>query len=629
VCGIAGILDFAGQPVDRGILTDVCSALAHRGPDAHGYWLDGQIGLGHQRLSIIDLSTGAQPLANEDRSIWITFNGEIYNFADLTQRMRARGHEFRTRSDTEAIVHAYEEYGVDCVRELRGMFAFAIWDSRTQKLVLARDRVGKKPLFYAKLNDQFVFASELHALARHPALSRDVDPAAIDAYLTYGYIPGPQTIYRGVFKLPPAHYITISRQDDRWIIADPVRYWHLDYEPKLDLDDTEAAAALLEQLREAVRVRLVSDVPVGALLSGGTDSSLVVALMAEQSREKIRTFSIGFDEGTHNELPYARAVAERFQTEHHEFVVRPSALELLPTLVRHYGEPFADSSAIPTYYLARLTRDHVKVALNGDGADESLAGYERYMASLAAERYRRIPAAIRAFGEPMTSLIPEHLAPRNRLRQFKRFTSAASLPVERRYLRWMSYFSADQKKKLYSAAFAATLDGDPGAWLAGILDGSEGKLEHLDRLLAADVASYLPYDLLVKMDIATMANSLEARSPFLDHEVMEFCARLPTRLKVRRGRLKYLEKKVALEFLPAANIKRRKMGFGVPIATWLRSELRPFLHDVLLSPAALGRGMFDAGMVRQLVSEHERGVDRSFQLWSLLWLEMWHLEFAC
>jgi asparagine synthase (glutamine-hydrolysing) len=605
----------------------------HRGPDEEGYYLSCSAGLGQRRLSIIDLSGGRQPMSNEDGTVWVTFNGEIYNFRDLRAPLERRGHRFASHSDTEVIVHSYEEYGPACLRQFRGMFAFALWDQGRQTLLLARDRLGKKPLFYAQADGQFVFASELQALLQHPGVGKDLDLTAVDDYLTYGYIPGPKTIFQKVYKLPPAHYLTLKADEGRppgagWKTE---RYWQLEYRPKLNVNDEDAAEGLLEVLTEAVRLRLVADVPVGALLSGGVDSSLVVALMSRLSDRPVKTFSIGFEEEDFSELPYARRVARKYGTDHHEFIVRANALEVLPTLVRHYGEPYADSSAVPTYYLARLTRQHVKVALNGDGADEAFAGYERYLASALAAAYGRVPWLLRrGLIEPLAALVPDSLPRRNRLRQAKRFLQVATQPLARRHLAWVSYFTPGQKQELYTPEFRGLLAGYEGQrWLLSLLEAAcHNDGEPLDALLDADVHSYLPYDLLVKMDIATMANGLEARSPFLDQEVMEFTARLPKRQKLRGWTLKYLLKKVGKELLPGENLKRRKMGFGIPVGSWMRGELRPYLEEVLLSPRARARGYFRPQAVRQLLRAHVEGKqDYSFQLWALLWLELWHREF--
>jgi len=634
MCGIAGRIGLKQQPVDGQILARMCDAMRHRGPDDCGYYVREQVGLGHRRLSIIDLSTGHQPLANEDQSVWIVFNGEIYNFQGLRAELEGRGHRFATNSDTETIVHLYEEQGVDCVRRLRGMFAFAIWDQRRQHLFLARDRVGKKPLFYAQTADLFLFASELQGLLQHPALDRAIDPQALDDYLTYGYVPPPKTAFRHVFKLPPAHVLTLRLDDQRPRSGTPriERYWRLSYSPKHRLSDEEAVAGLVDMLSEATRLRMVADVPLGALLSGGLDSSLVVAIMSRLGTQPVRTFSIGFSERAYDELPYARLVAQRYGTVHTELIVRPQAIDVLPTLVRHYGEPYADSSAVPSYFVAQLTRQHVTVALNGDGGDECLGGYDRYLGQVMADRYARLPGAARRFlVEPLLSLVPASLPRRNRLLQARRFVEASALPSAERYLRWMSYFPPALKARCYTPEFRNQLAGHAaGDWLRGLMAANgHGVQEMIDRLLATDVESYLPYDLLVKMDIATMANSLETRSPFLDQEVMEYCARLPARLKVRRVTLKYLLKKAAEPLLPVQNIRRRKMGFGVPIAAWLRHELRGLMEDTVLAPGAATAAYFSPTAVRWLMDQHlHAAADYSHPLWAILWLELWHRELA-
>ena len=634
MCGIAGIVDLRARPVEPSLVRRLSDVLVHRGPDDEGYYMKGPVALGQRRLAILDLAGGRQPMGNEDGTVWITFNGEIYNFRELRQRLEGLGHLFATCSDTEVIVHAYEQYGPDCVKELRGMFAFALWDQPRQTLLLARDRVGKKPLFYTEVDGQWVFASELQALLQHPRLAREVDWAALDDYLTYGYVPAPKTIFRGVHKLPPAHWLTLKLRpgESGGPEVHVERYWQLAYEPKLRLSEEDAADGVLEVLREAVRLRMVADVPLGALLSGGIDSSIVVALMSQLSDRPVKTFSIGFDDQEFNELPHARRVAERCGTEHNELIVRPNALEVLPTLVRHYGEPYADSSAIPTYYVAKLTREHVKVVLNGDGGDECFAGYERYAGGLAADRYGRIPAAVRTLAiEPLSRLIPSSAPRRSRLRQARRFLDVAGLPAPQRYLRWIGYFSAEGKAALYSSEFQERLAGyQAESWLFRMWDQLVAAgLNPLDRMLALDVESYLPNDLLVKMDIATMANSLEARSPFLDHEVMEFCARLPAGYKLRGMQLKHLLKKAGKRLLPPETLARRKMGFGVPVGNWMRGELRSWVEDLLLAPRALKRGYFQPEALRQLVDGHLEGrEDRSFQLWALLWLELWHQEFV-
>jgi asparagine synthase (glutamine-hydrolysing) len=631
MCGIAGVLDLHGRAVEPALLHRLCKVLAHRGPDDEGYYVNGPVGLGQRRLAILDVAGGRQPMSNEDGTVWVTFNGEIYNFERLRRQLEAAGHRFATRSDTETIVHAYEQDGPECVTRLRGMFAFALWDQRARRLLVARDRIGKKPLFYAEADGQWLFASELQGLLQHPGVGREIDPTALDEYLTYGYVPAPKTIFTGIYKLPPAHYLTLDVGGPGGVKLRTERYWRLEYGPKLNLSEAEAAEGLLETLREAVRLRMIADVPLGALLSGGIDSSLVVALMSRLAG-RVKTFSIGFEEQDFSELAYARRVAERCATEHHELIVRPDALDVLPTLVRHYGEPYADSSAIPTYYVAKLTREHVTVALNGDGGDECLAGYERYLGSALADRYQRLPVLARKLAiEPVRRLIPERTPRRSRLRQLKRFLEVAGDPADRRYLRWVTYFSADHKRTLYTPEFEQRLAGHDGdQWLLDLWARSVRECaDLLDTVLSVDIQSYLPYDLLVKMDIASMANSLEARSPFLDHEVMEFCARLPARYKLRGLTMKYLLKTAGAGLLPSETLTRRKMGFGIPVGYWMRGELKPWVEDVLLSPRALKRGYFAPEAVRQLVHAHVNGgQDRAFALWALLWLELWHREFV-
>jgi asparagine synthase (glutamine-hydrolysing) len=633
MCGIAGVIDVqmrgsAAQP----ILESMCNALIHRGPDAFGYFSADMVGLGHRRLCIIDLASGQQPMANEDGTIWVTFNGEIYNFVELRDQLVACGHRFATNSDTEVIVHAYEQFGQECLQRFRGMFAFAIWDGPKRQLFLARDRVGKKPLFYTQTGGRFLFASELQALVQHRAVSRDIDLSAIDDYLTLGYVPGPATIYRHIYKLPPAHFLTIKVADsasaNHALRAE--RYWQLKFQPKNILSERDAKDGLLEVLTEAIRLRLVADVPLGALLSGGIDSSLVVALMSKLVNRSVKTFSIGFENQQFNELPFAREVAERYGTEHSEMIVRASAVEVLPKLVRHYGEPFADSSAIPSYHVAKMTRSHVTVALNGDGGDESFGGYERYLGVIMAERLRQFSSrAVNSAARFTRWLVPSTTPRRSRLGKIARFFDGAALAKNEGYLRWIGFFSAQEKERLYLPDFRRHVsDHRAESWLASQFaerDEGEGTL---DGLLAVDVNSYLPYDLLVKMDIAAMACSLEARSPFLDHKVMEYAAGLPTHLKIRGRTLKYLLKKAAEDMLPRSILKRRKMGFGVPVGEWMRGDLRPLLEDVLMSPSAKVLDYFDGRILRDMVDAHVQArQDCGSQLWALLWLEMWSQEF--
>lgn len=623
MCGISGKLTHHPDPTLSSLIGQMNGVLRHRGPDDEGIWLagNGRIALGQRRLAIVDLSpTGHQPMSNEDGSVWITYNGEIYNHPTLRPQLEARGHHYRGTSDTETILHLYEEYGRDCVTHLRGMFAFALWDERQQTLLLARDRFGKKPLVYAQTADGLIFASELKALLQDEQVSREIDEVALHHYLTYGFVPAPRTIFRQIRKLPPAH--TLCWQNGRITIA---RYWSLDYLPKLALREAEAAEQLIHHLRTAVRIRLMSDVPLGAFLSGGIDSSAVVAFMAEAMSEPVKTFSIGFGADSYDETAYARQVAAYFQTEHQEFIVAPDALAILPELVWGYGEPFADSSALPTYYVARMTRQHVTVALNGDGGDELFGGYARYQAHRLALAYERLPHWLRQDLLPaLAAHLPESDTYGSPTRRLKHFLLAQKQPLDRRYGRWLTLMDDAQKFALYTPEFAAQVRPyDAFAPLEEVY-GQTAVLPWLDRLLHLDTHTYLPDDLLVKVDIATMLHSLEGRSPFLDHELAEFVARLPSQYKIRGRQGKYLLKKALAPYLPAAILRRPKQGFAVPLAGWFRRELRETVRAVLLDGRAVGRGILRETAVAHLLDEHISGkANHRYPIWQLLMLELW------
>ncbi len=625
MCGIVGIVHREDRPVDAELLGRMNDAIYHRGPDEDGVYLNGRVGLAMRRLAIIDLKGGQQPITNEDRTVWIVFNGEIYNFKELKKRLEDLGHTFKTNCDTEAIVHAYEQYGTDCPKHLRGMFAFAIWDERKGELFLARDRVGKKPILYSYINGHFVFGSEFSALLKHPEVGREVDREAIHHYLTFMCVPAPLTAYRDIRKLEPGHFLRFTRDGE----IKTERYWQPDFSKKVKLTEEEAGERVVAILRDAVRVRLMSEVPLGAFLSGGIDSSTVVALMSEVSATPVKTFSIGFEEQDFSELHHARRVAEHVGAEHHEFIVRPDAMEVLPTLVEHYGEPYADSSAIPTYYVSRETRRHVTVALNGDGGDECFAGYERYAAMRLSERYRKLPGLLRDnIIEQAVGLLPSSELKRSRVRDLKRFLRAASLPPVERYLRWVSVLDGRAKTELYTDDFLRETAADDSArWLAPWFAKANGA-GVVDASLLADTMTYLPNDLLVKVDIASMAVSLEARSPFLDHHVIEFAASLPEGLKLRGLTTKYLLKKALKKLLPAQNLTRGKMGFGVPVGHWFRGEMQGFLRENLLSEQSARRGYFKPEAVRRMVEEHTEGrLDHTHRLWTLLMLELWFQRF--
>ncbi len=625
MCGIVGYVNADGSPADRAVLERMNAAIRHRGPDEDGYLVEGGVALAMQRLAIIDLAGGQQPIHNADRTKWIVFNGEIYNYRDLRKDLEARGHQLYTNSDTEAILHLYEDHGADCVQHLRGMFAFAIWDSVDRSLFIARDRVGKKPLLYShRPNGDLVFGSEFTALLEHPAVSRDIDHQAIDAYLTYTCVPAPMTAYKEIRKLEPGNWL-------RWKDGEiqTQRYWLPDFSKKIDVSEEEAIEETTRLLRESTSMRMISEVPLGAFLSGGVDSSTIVALMAQESSTPVKTFSIGFEEEDYSELKYARTVAQHVGAEHHEFVVKPDALEILPTLVEHYGEPYADSSAVPTYYVSRETRKHVTVALNGDGGDESFAGYERYVAMRMAESYHKIPGFLRKpFIEFPASMIPTSELKRSRVRDVKRFLRGASMSKVERYFQWNSAFDRSSKTDLYTREFRQTLNGhDASEVLGGWFEKANG-IGIIDATMMVDQMTYLPNDLLVKVDIASMANSLEARSPFLDHNVIEFAATLPEKLKVSGGDTKSFLKKVAARLVPKEVIYRRKMGFGVPVGKWFRSEMKGFVREILLSEKALNRGVIRPEELRRYVEEHtEARQDHSFRLWSLLMLELWFQRF--
>lgn len=625
MCGIVGFVYKEKRPAEREILEKMNHAIFHRGPDEDGFFLKDNVALAMRRLAIIDLAGGQQPIFNSDHTKAIVFNGEIYNFQPLREDLEKRGHKFYTNSDTEVIIHLYDEYGKDCLQYLRGMFVFAIWDDIEKSLFIARDRVGKKPLLYShQPNGALIFGSEFAALLEHPGISREVDYEAIDSYLTYLCVPAPKTAFKHIRKLEPGHWMLWKDGEIK-----TERYWLPDFNTKISISPEEAESETLRLLRESVKMRMISEVPLGAFLSGGVDSSAVVALMAEVSEKPVKTFSIGFEEQDFSELKYAKKVAEHIGAEHHEFIVKPHALEILPTLVEHYGEPYADSSAIPTYYVSRETRKHVTVALNGDGGDESFAGYERYVAMNLAEKYHKIPRALRkGVIEKAVDLIPTSEIKRSRVRDGKRFIKAAGLQKVERYFRWMSSVQADSKNKLYSPEFKNTISANNAMDTLSVWFAKANGAGIVDTAMFVDQMTYLPNDLLVKVDIASMANSLEARSPLLDHKVIEFAASLPQHIKLKSTETKSLLKRIAAKLVPREVIYRKKMGFGVPVGVWFRGEMKDFISDTLLSKRFAGRGMFDQAVVEKLVLEHTNSErDNVWQLWTLLMLELWFQKF--
>jgi len=618
VCGIAGIVGQAPETADSADVRRMCETIVHRGPDDEGIYAKGPAGLGMRRLSIIDLGGGRQPIHNEDRSVWVVLNGEIYNFPELRRELEGQGHRFYTHSDTEVIVHLYEELGAECVKKLRGMFAFALYDERQRSLLLARDRLGKKPLYYALHQGRLYFGSEIKTiLAVAPELA-ELDHEALIQFFHFGYIADPLTAFRNIRKLPPGHVLEFS--EGKPLIS---QYWDLPAFGTYDPGSEEDLLAELEQrLAEAVRIRLISDVPLGALLSGGLDSSVVVALMARASSGPVKTFSIGFSKQDFNESEHAREVAARFHTEHHEFTVEPRIEEVLLKLTGMMEEPFGDSSMIPTYHVSRIARQSVTVALSGDGGDELFAGYDRYMVHLARQKYERVPAwAGEYFRRQVYPRLPQDLLGR-------RFAFNVSLPPRERYLDSIAYLPAlDRERALFSPDFLARQKhgSDPLHPYRRHFDNAPAT-DRLGRLLYLDTKTYLTGDVLAKVDRMSMANSLEVRCPILDHLFVEWVASLSSRWKLRLGTRKYALRKLAMR-LGIPGVDRPKQGFAMPLKHWWRGELNHML-EILLEPRTLQRGYFNPQAVRALVEEHQSGRrDRPNDLWLLLIFELWHRNF--
>jgi asparagine synthase (glutamine-hydrolysing) len=616
MCGICGHLssDPRGQG-DVFAVSRMAAALEHRGPDGAGFYADGPIALGHRRLAIVDLSPrGKQPLANEDGSVVCVVNGEIYNHLELRRDLELRGHRFRSHSDSEVVVHLYEEQGEDVVRALRGMFALAVWDARGRRLVLARDRAGEKPLYHTT-GAGFRFASEAAALVAGlpdaPAANLD----AIARYLTLQYVPAPATAFEGIEKLPAAHRLVVSPG----LAPRLERYWKLHFVPRPNVDEREVVEEVRALIDESIRMRQVADVPVGAFLSGGIDSSAVVAGMARHSRAPVRTFSIAFDRAS-EETRYAREVAARWHTEHHELTVEPDMVAILPELVRRYGEPFADTSAVPTFYLSQLARRHVTVALSGDGADETFGGYHRY----ALDRVSR--GISRLFG-PATPFVSSLLAslPGARLDVARNFAAHLSLPRAERYLFLVAHFTRAQMQPLLGPRLLPA-QNDVALWFESLLSASDAR-DSTNRLLDLDSQTYLPDDIFTKVDIASMAHALEVRAPFVDHVLMERLAQLPARLKLRGLRGKHLLRRAVADSVPRSVVRRRKRGFSLPIDAWFRGPLRTLARDVLTDSATRNRGLLEPAGVADLLRAHDRGASHGERLWNLVVLELWHREF--
>jgi len=631
MCGICGIVNFNGKKIDEKILKKMNDVLYHRGPDEEGYYIKSQVasrksqvavGMGMRRLSIIDLEGGSQPIYNGDKSIAIIENGEIYNFLELRKDLEKR-HRFYTKTDTEVVVHLYEEYGIDCLKYLRGMFAFAIWDDNRKQLFLARDRVGKKPLYYTWLNGNFYFASEMKSFLEVSEFKKEINLKAIHYYLTYQYIPSPMTIWKGVYRLEPASYLVLNKEGRLKM----TRYWSIDFRKKTKLSFEESKRRIRDLLKEAVRLRLISDVPLGAFLSGGIDSSIIVGFMSQLSSKPVKTFSIGFQEQEFSELEYARIVAKRFGCDHHEFIVKPDYIDILPKIVWHYDQPYADSSALPSYYVAQMARRFVKVALNGDGGDENFAGYNRYKYQmlLCYRIYDKLPELFKRSLNRFANQRSHSLKEKNFFGKLRRFFKYANMDVAERYFEYMTIFKDEEKRLLYNPEMKKSAkDIESLDYLKSFFLSYKGD-DSINKFLYVDLLTYLPEDLLVKMDIATMMNSLEVRSPFLDHKLIEFVAGIRGNLKLRRRIGKYILKEALDGFLPPEIIKRDKMGFGIPISTWFKADWKNYFREVVLSKKSLSRGYFNKVYIEMLWKQHISGYkDNGYKLWMLLMLELWH-----
>ncbi|MBI3548983.1 MAG: asparagine synthase (glutamine-hydrolyzing) [Elusimicrobia bacterium] len=632
MCGITGIVHAEPGRVDAAALKRANDLISHRGPDDEGFYTDERAGLAMRRLAIIDLSTGHQPITSADGQTTIVFNGEIYNYQELRPDLEASGYPFRTKTDTEVILALYERMGPECVKKLRGMFAFSIWDKKRKRLFIARDRVGKKPLVYAQGPGFLAFASELRCLFQWPGIKREVKSKSIDLFLSLQYIPSPHTIYKDIYKLPPAHYLIYENGK-----VQVERYWDLPLnQPPVATDPRAAQELIRSKFTEAVKLRLISDVPLGAFLSGGIDSSIVVAAMSKLSSQPVKTFSIGFEEEEFSELPYAREVAMMYGCDHHEFVVKAEMADVLPKLAWHYGEPYADASALPTYYVARETRKFVTVALNGDGGDEDFAGYIRYFAMNLARLWDRLPSPIQKAVAAGAEHLPERNAPYSTLWRLKRFlrSTVFNKDIAARHLKMISFFSDQDKVGLYSPEMLRQLgvanEQDLTISLR-YLQAAFAKADREDfvnRLLYADMVTYLPECLMVKVDIATMANSLEGRSPFLDHELMELVFRMPGSWKLKGLRQhKWILKEAFKDSLPPRIRRRGKMGFGIPLGPWFRGQLKDYWRDHVMSDQALARGYFNRAAIQTIWDEHQSGRrDHGYRMWALLMLELWHRE---
>ena len=615
MCGIAGIVRWDHKPVLEHEIRSMCGAMAHRGPDDEGIYLNGGVALGMRRLSIIDVDNGRQPVSNEDGTVWIVFNGEIYNYQELRRDLQRSGHTFRTASDTETIVHLYEELGPRCVDRLRGMFGFAIWDVRKQQLLLARDRLGIKPLYYAERDGELVFSSELKPILQLPGVTPEVSWEAASHLFTFLATPSSQSIVEGVRKLEPARIATASAGRPLKI----ERYWDVEFEPDLKSTEDELVERLRAILVESVVLHEISDVPIGAFLSGGIDSSTIVATMARLASGRVKTFSIGFAEAGYDEVEYARQVARAFGTDHHELILRPDVVDVVEDLTWYLDEPFGDTSAIPTYMVSKLASEHVKVVLSGDGGDELFGGYDKYLVEQSERRFDRVPSGIRRLAGAAGDAMRDGMRGR-------RFLQHVALDGPRRYLDAQTMFKAGQLRALLQDdVFDEVSRHDPLTASLAALETKRG--DWLSKIQYNDLEHYLPLDILTKVDRMTMAHSIEARPPLLDHKLVEFAATVPAHMRIRNGTTKYLMKRAMRGILPDGIIDRPKQGFAVPLAKWFRNELSGFTRDLLLSPTCKQRGFFNSTYIEQLLTQHDQGRDLSLQLWTILSFELWCRRF--
>ena len=611
MCGIAGMVGTDGNPVSLEDLQKMCLVTSHRGPDDCGFYADDHVALGMRRLSIIDLATGRQPVHNEDRTVWAVFNGEIYNYRELSRDLARKGHKFYTSSDSEVIVHLYEEYGPAAVDRLRGMFAIAIWDLKRRQLTLARDRFGIKPLYYGYVNGRLVFASELKAILQLPDVDRHLDWGSVGHLFTWLCTPSTDSIITGIHKLEPATLLiaTLGHQPRL------EQYWDVQFRPDTGLSEEFVVEKLRAMLEESVRLHMVSDVPVGAFLSGGIDSSTVVALMSQIAASRVKTFSIGFPDQDYSELKQARLVAKRFGTDHHEMIVEPDMVDVLESIAWHLDEPFGDSSAIPTYMVSRLASRHVTVVLSGDGGDEIFGGYDKYLVERDESRFDQLPQPVhRAFGMA-SSMMPHGMRGKNLLRHF-------SITGARRYLDALTLFRPEDLRALFRPeVYALITRQDPAREPLGILEGA-GR-DSLWGLQYFDMKRYLPLDILTKVDRMSMAHSIEARVPLLDHKLVEFLATIPSDLKLHGRTTKYILKRAMRGIVPNEILDRPKRGFAIPLGRWFRGSLRGFVNDLLLSDTARRRGIFEPSYVEGLLKRHGKGRDLDLQLWTLVSFELW------